>query len=114
MSKDFLQIVDDSIRAFIEEKMNEIDNSIYTQEDFDAYFSNKHINLVNINKTDEIMAFCCIIVINNTKFMCYSWCNNSFQGIKAYSKGLKYIISTYPEMQYTKDNLPTFITKRIF
>ena len=105
--------MDDSIRPFIEEKMSEVDNSIYTQEDFNAYFSNKHINVVNINKTNEIMAFCCIIVINNTKFMCYSWCDNSFQGIKAYSKGLKYITSTYPEVQYIKDNLPTFIKKRI-
>jgi len=106
--------VDDNIRPFIEEKMKEVDNIIYTQEDFDAYFSNEHINIVNINKTDKIMAFCCIIVINSTKFMCYSWCDNSYKGIKAYSKGLKYIIKTYPEVQYAKDNLPTFITKRIF
>jgi len=106
--------VDDSIRPFIEEKMKAIDSETYTQKDFDTYFSNEHLNITSINKTDEIMAFCCIIVINNTKFMGYSWCDNSYQGVKAYSKGLKYIIATYPEVQYIKDILPTFIIKRIF
>jgi len=106
--------MDDSIRPFIEAKMKAINSSVYTQEDFDAYFSNEHINVVSINKADEIMAFCCIMVINNTKFMGYSWCDNSYQGVKAYSKGLKYILATYPEVQYMKDILPTFITKRIF
>ena len=106
--------IDDSIRSFIEEKMRAIDGETYTQEDFDTYFSNKHLNVVSKAENGEIMAFCCIIGLNNTKFMGYSWCDNSYQGIKAYSKGLKYIISTYPEVQYIKDILPTFITKRIF
>jgi len=105
--------VGDSIRSFIEEKMSEIDSSVYTQEDFDAYFSNEHINIVNINKTDKIMAFCCIIVINNTKYMGYSWCDKSYKGIKTYSYMIKYITSNYPEVQYLKDNLPTYIIKRI-
>jgi len=109
-----LEKADDSIRGFIEEKMKAVDSEAYTQKDFDTYFSNEHINLVGKAKNGEILAFCCIIVLNNTKYMGYSWCDNSYKGVKTYSKGLKYIIATYPEVQYIKDILPTFITKRIF
>jgi len=108
------EIVDDSIKPFIEKKMKAVDSEAYTQEDFDTYFSNEHLNIVSKSKSGKILAFCCIIVVNNTKYMGYSWCDNSYQGVKAYSKGLKYIISTYPEVQYMKDILPTFIKKRIF
>jgi len=108
------EVMDDSIRSFIEEKMKAVDSEAYTQKDFDTYFSNKHLNITSKSKSGEILAFCCIIVLNNTKYMGYSWCDNSYKGVKAYSKGLKYIIATYPEVQYIKDILPTFITKRIF
>ena len=113
--KDFIyEEIDDNIRPLVEEKMNAVDSTIYTKNDFNAYFSSEHLNVVSRDKNGEILAFCCIIVLNNTKFMCYSWCDNSYKGIKAYSKGLKYIIKTYSEVQYMKDILPTFITKRIF
>jgi len=108
------ETVDDSIKEFIQDSMRAVDDITYTQEDFDTYFSNEHLNIVSKSKSGKILAFCCIIVVNDTKYMCYSWCDNSYQGIKAYSKGLKYIISTYPEVQYMRDNLPTFIVKRIF
>jgi len=102
----------DEIRPFIEKNMRAIDSKIYNDDDFKAYFNREHINEVCVNDNNKILAFCCIMEIENKQFMCYSWCDGSYQGIKAYSKGMKYIFSKYQKVVHT-EQLPKFITKRI-
>ena len=104
---------DDSIRDFIEEKMSEVDSKVYTKEDFNVYFTHKHINFTVLDDFNNIMAFCCIICLDNKRFMGYSWCDKTHQGIKAYSKGLQYVIKNYPDVLYDMDIIPKYIIKRI-
>ena len=103
--------MDDSIRSTVEEKMAYIDSNVYNGNDFDIYFAIPHINVVCIDK-EKIIAFACLAIIDGHNCMCYSWCEHSFKGKKAYLRGLRYLTSEY-NIVLDDGTLPEYIRKRV-
>ncbi len=108
----YYEAEDSEVRKFIEEKMSKIDPKTYNKDDFNVFFTHNHINVV-AKDGDKIVAFCCIICIEDKRLMCYSWCDRTFRGIKAYSQGLSYVKEHYPDVLYHIDTLPSYIKTRI-
>ena len=92
------EIVGDSIRPFIEEKMKAYDSEVYTEEEFDNFFKKPHKNIVFSSKSGEILAFACILVLTDGYKMCYTY--TSKRGKRAYAKGIDYMIARYSPMYF--------------
>jgi hypothetical protein len=92
--------LDDGIRPFIEEKMNQIDPNVYNTEEFNRFFNTNHMLLADINTKGKIIAFCGIIVKENSCKMCYSWCDNTREGVLAYGQGIEYMVKYYSPMEF--------------
>lgn len=103
--------IDDKIRPFIEEKMRQID-AVYNDDDFDVYFLNTHLNLVCI-KNNHIIAFCCIITYQDLNSICYTWCDKSIEGKKAYLYGLKHFPKDYNMVYKIDSYYPKAVKKRV-
>lgn len=85
--------VGDEYRGFIESKMHEIDPMIYNDDDFDLYFNNEHINVFAFNDKGRVLAFACLLVMDNGFKMCYTYA--CADGTRAYAKGIDYVVARY-------------------
>jgi len=100
--------VGDIYKDFIKEKMVQYGDE-YSEEDFEAYFNNPHTNIFSIADGEPI-AFGCIMHYNNNDFLCYTWHDKTFRGIKSYLLGIKHIVKRFKNIkadtfgQYILDN----------
>lgn len=99
----YYEAEDSEIRDFIEEKMSEYDSTIYTKEEFNAFFTQKHINIAIKDENNEYLAFACLVVLDKGFKMCYTY--SSRKGIRAYAKGIDYIIAKYTPLYFSNGAL---------
>ncbi len=89
---------DNEIREFVEEKMSEYNSSLYTKDEFNSFFTEKHINIAIKDENNEFLAFACLLVLDKGYKMCYTY--TSIKGKKAYTKGIDYILAKYTPMYF--------------
>ena len=78
---------------FIKNAMREYDSTVYTEAEFDLLRTTEHENILYLDKSFNILTFCTIIVMADHYKMCYSWCDGSRESIKAYAKGIDYVVA---------------------
>lgn len=88
---------DDSIRELIEDKMIEYDSTVYTEDDFDNYFSSEHINVVALHD-GYIVSFACLVKFDNGYKMCYTYTEKHHA--KAYARGIDVIVSNFSPIYF--------------
>ena len=94
--------LDDGIRPFIELKMSEVDNTIYNKEEFKTFFLAPHRIFAVINSLGHISAFCTLKILNEGHQMCYTWCDGTREGKKAYLHGIHYMIENYAPLSFAE------------
>ena len=91
----------DDLRPFIEEKMRDFDSTVYTQEEFDIFFSLPH-KVITYRKEERLLAFCTLSIEKDLNKMCYTWCEKSKEGKQAYATGINYILENYSPIGFAK------------
>jgi len=92
--------------------MQEYDASVYTDEDLETYFSLPHINVVATNEDGRVLAFACILVLEEGYKMCYTY--STKDGKKAYVKGIDYMVARYNPMYFGEGALKFNKIRRLF
>ena len=105
--------LDDGIRNFIEDKMSSLDSKVYNRTEFDTFFTLPHRIFTDINPHGTIIAFCTLRTLDNGYQMCYSWCNETREGKKAYLKGIHSIIEDYGPISFAAGALKLNIIRRL-
>ena len=105
--------LDDGIRKYIQDKMSSVDSNVYNETEFNIFFSLPHRIFANINPHGIIIAFCTLRTLDNGYQMCYSWCNGTREGKKAYLKGIHSMIEDYGPISFAAGALKLNIIRRL-
>ncbi len=94
VSKDtYIIEINDTWKSFICKNMVQY-GEVYNQKDFDAYFSMKHYNIGAFYQ-NRLIAFGCVLEIDDIYAMCYSWNDGTREGKRAFAKGIDYILERF-------------------
>jgi len=90
---------------FIKECMRKYDPTIYNDSDFKILKTLKHENVLYFNKDFDILTFCTIIITPEYNKMTYTWCLGNRESVKAYVKGIDYVLARYNPLMFGKGAL---------
>lgn len=96
----YQELADKYVKDLIIEKMQQVDPVVYTDEELHSYFRIPHKNIVFIDETNTIISFCCIINFQEGFKMCYTWCEPNRAGMRAYVRGIDYMMLHYYPMAF--------------
>ena len=85
---------------FIMDAMRAYDPAVYTDADFDIFKHIEHDNIIYFDKSFNILTFCTIIVTPEHYKMSYTWCNGTRESIRAYVKGIDYVLARYNPLAF--------------
>ena len=76
--------------------------SEYNEDDFEMYFTNDHYNVVAINM-GKIVAFGCVLRIEDFYMMTYTWNDNTYSGKKGYVLGIRYMLDRFKDIIFEEN-----------
>lgn len=90
-------LLDDNCRSFLYKVLG----SKFGKLDLDTFFSFPHEIIGCISKDDEILiAFFCVMIVNNKRYGSYSWCEKSFRGKRAILDGIDFILESKKRIEF--------------
>ena len=98
---------------FVIDRMREYDPITYTEEDFKIFKSSKHQTVLYFDENFNIVTFCVIMVLPDQYKMAYTWCKGTRESIRAYTKGIDYVVARYNPLVFGKGALKFNKIKRI-